>query len=182
MGSLRNTIGIALIAGSSLLTPWVAQAQTMTKQEICESFKRCAHNGCKFLADYVPWFEMFFEQVSLTSEEKSSIDKKFCVITELDYIANDRLVASIMQDKSLTLSQKKSLVLHFFLKSPIDPSLEQYRKKYEQVLMDNYVWTMDNDASITKYIRETLAKAKKTQAIFEEIEKLEELLQMLESE
>jgi len=131
---------------------------------------------------------MFFKQVSLTSEEKSSIDKKFCIITQLDYIANDRLIAAIMQDKSLTLAQKKSLVLHFFLKSPIDQSLEQYRKKYEQVLTDSYVWTMANDAAMKNYLyqtpaksKEDLAAAQKGHAIFEQIRQLEELVQMLDS-
>lgn len=146
---------------------------------------------------------MFFDDISLTAEEKKAIDDKLCQLTEYLYYNKDKVVSDIMRDNTLTNQQKKSLIFKFLFSTiknpwPIDPSLEQYYKKYLEKFKEYMIWTMDpaNKDKMIAYSKERLAKskedlakskedlakAKKTDELFQQIQKLEELVQMLESE
>ncbi len=136
MNKLQKWLSTIIIIGS-LLAPEMAKSQ---EESQCEVVKNFARSGEVVHSKHIPWFKIFFDNIPLTTEENKKIEKRFCDIDQMTYYIIDQTAKAIMEDKTMTKTDKKRLILHFLLdlkKAPVPAGLEErYKHHYDVSYID----------------------------------------------
>ena len=153
------------------------QAQTHTQITSCDIFKNFAETGEKMHPSHTPWFKIFLNTIPLEPAEKKKIQEKYCSIDEITYYIIDQTILAIMNDKWLTAAQKKYLILHFFIETPLPQNLETVYKKYEDgPYMNAAIRAWENWDDVIAYSKQKNEEAKQKN---KEAKKWNELLKSI---